>query len=97
MCSGRYSNQEDIEYGGAGADMDMERDFNTGLDGQVFVPEPVRQEIEPEITHQAHAERTQQFREEAARIRREQGYDTYDNNNIGEEEDGGGMGASNRG
>jgi len=95
--SGRYSaSNRDGGYGGAGAgaNMDMERDFNTGLDGQVFVPEPVRQEIEPEITHQAHAERTQQFREEAARIRQEQGYDTYDN--AGEEGDVG-VSASNRG
>ena len=36
---------ENIEYGGAGADMDIERDLNTGLDGQVFVPEHVHIEL----------------------------------------------------
>lgn len=59
-------------------DAPREEDFQFGLDGEAFVPPDLptshdpRQESEPEITHAAHAERTEELRAEAAEMRESQ-------------------------
>lgn len=63
-------------YDGSGIEEEQqqlpsEEDFQYGLNGEVFVPEPL-QENEPDISHPLHAARTAELRVQAQAIREQQ-------------------------
>lgn len=63
-------------YDGSGIEEEQqqlpsEEDFQYGLNGEVFVPEPL-QENEPDISHPLHAARTAELRAQAQAIREQQ-------------------------
>jgi hypothetical protein len=63
-------------YDGSGIEQQQqqlpsEEDFQYGLDGEVFVPEPLQQN-EPDISHPLHAARTAELRAQAQAIREQQ-------------------------
>jgi hypothetical protein len=63
-------------YDGSGIEQQQQQlpsedDFQYGLDGEVFVPEPLQQN-EPDISHPLHAARTAELRAQAQAIREQQ-------------------------